>query len=492
LGIVLRQAALSSLYSYAGHVIGFVNVAILMNRWFTPEEFGLRVILLDIAVVFAQVAHLGTYRSLVKFFPIFNREGKYDSGLLSIGLLVSLAGFLIFSSFLFIFQDQILAQYQGKSPLFESYFLLIFPLSFFLLFNNLFESYLQSRADTALAAFLKNVLNRLIITCLVLAYFLKWIDFHWFINLFVYTNIINIAILITYLRSKGEFSLKRKKGFFRKKLRKVYFNYSAFSIVSNISSGLINRIDALMIGFYLGLTSAAVYGNALYISILIYLPAKAIGQISLPLLSKSWKEKKIDEMEVLYKKSSLNQLLVGGFFFVLVWSSIDNLFAIQRAVYTQGKYVVLILGLAKVLNMTFGVNGHIVKVSKYYRFDTVLSAGLAIFTVITNLILIPIYGVEGAASATAISILIFNLIRFGFVYRKMGIQPFTSKSVVALFVLGFVFFLGVLLPKLENVYLDTFYRSAVLMIFMTLLVYFLKISEDINQLVEKVKAKIEF
>jgi len=168
------------------------------------------------------------------------------------------------------------------------------------------------------------------------------------------------------------------------------------------------------------------------------------------------------------------------------------LFAIQREVYTQGKYVVLILGLAKVLNMTFGVNGHIVKVSKYYRFDTVLSAGLAIFTVITNLILIPIYGVEGAASATAISILIFNLIRFGFVYRKMGIQPFTSKSVVALFVLGFVFFLGVLLPKLENVYLDTFYRSAVLMIFMTLLVYFLKISEDINQLVEKVKAKIEF
>ena len=490
MGIVLRQAAFSSLYSYIGHIIGFVNVAILMNRWFSPEEFGLRVILLDIAVVFVHVAHLGTFRSLVKFFPVFNREGKYDNGLLSIGLLISLFGFLIFSSLLFIFQAEIIGLYQGKSPLFESYFLLIFPLAFFLLFNNLFESYLQSRADTALAAFLRNVLNRLMITALIFAYSLKYIDFHWFINLFVYTNTINIVVFIIYLIRRGEFSLKRKKRFFRKKLRKIYFNYSAFSIVSNISSGLINRIDALMIGFYLGLTSAAIYGNALYISILIYLPAKAIGQIALPLLSKSWKEKKIDEMEVLYKKSSLNQLLVGGFFFILVWSSIDNLFAIQRAVYEQGKYVVLILGLAKIVNMTFGVNGQIVKVSRYYRFDTILSVGLAIFTVVTNLLLIPIYGVEGAASATALSILIFNLIRFSFVYKKIGIQPFTVKSLVALFVLGFLFCVGIFLPKLTNIYLDTFYRSAVLTLMMAFLVYFLKISEDMNQLVEKMKSKI--
>jgi O-antigen/teichoic acid export membrane protein len=111
MGIIIRQAAYSSVFSYVGVALGFLNVAIFMNRWLTPEELGLRNILLDIAIIYAQFANFGMYKGMVKFFPFFRANDNSDRGLLSIASLTAIAGFLTLAIPLFLFQDQILDFY---------------------------------------------------------------------------------------------------------------------------------------------------------------------------------------------------------------------------------------------------------------------------------------------------------------------------------------------------------------------------------------------
>jgi len=486
LGIVSRQASWSTFLNYFGFAIGFVNVAYLMTNWFSPEELGLRNFILDIAVVVAQFAHLGTFQSLVKFFPFFNRNTKEgDNGLLSIGLIIPFIGFLSSALLLIVFKDNVIAKFDGDSTLFEQFYWAIFPLIFFILYQSIFESYLQAKSITIFSAFLKNVFNRLVITILMVLYYVHWIDFYGFIVLVIGSYALNVLLFIGYLIWKGEFNFQFRNQFFTKRVRRIYFNYSAYSILGGVSSALINKFDAIMIGFYLGLTSNAVYTNAYFISTLIYLPADAIGKISISLISNYWKEKRIDKIGELYQKSSLNQLLIGGLLFILIWSSLDNLYFIQKEVFATGKYVFLLLGLSKVINMSFGLNSQILFITKYYRFDTTTSLLLAAFTIMSNALLIPIWGIEGASAATLISILVFNVVRYFYVQNKLGIQPFNWATLKALVVLLLAFVLGTYLPDLDNFILDTLYKSTIITLFVAVPVLAFNISEDITSFYRK-------
>lgn len=489
-GIISREASISAVLSYAGVAIGFVNVTLLMTQWFTPDQYGLREILLNVAVFATQFAHLGTFRSLVKFYPFFKSDGKGDNGLLVIGLLFPFIGFLIVSLLALLFKSSIVGFYQEKSPLFIEYFFYSFPLLFFLLYNNVFESYLQARSKTIFSIFLRDVFNRLTTTFLLILYYFGVIDFHLFIVFFVFSYSISVLLFILYLISKGELHLKISKSIFRPKLRKIYLNFSGYSIMSDASTVLVNRIDAIMIAGFLGLAQTAIYANAVYLVAIILIPAASINKISLPIISDRWKHKKLDEIDIVYKKTSITQFATSGVLFILVWANLDNFYVIQGDVYSVGKTTFLILGIAKLINFVFGANGQIIGISKYYRYDTTTGIILGVLTIFTNYIFIPYWGIEGAAFATALSILIYNLIRFFFVYRKLQMQPFTLNTIKTSIILLLGFGLNELLPTLPNIYLDSIYRTVIEVIFLGFSIYYLKISEDINGFINKYLALV--
>jgi len=490
LGIVVRQASLSAVLSYLGVLLGFLNVAIFMNRLLTPDELGLRNVLLDIAVVYSQFANLGVFKAMVKFLPFFQTNSKSDRGLLLISLLTSIVGFLVIAIILLVFKNDLLSSYNSESKFFADYFWVIFPLSFLLLINGLLESYLQARSNTVVTALVKNVIHRVFITIIILAYFFDIFNFEVFISTFVTSYLINILIYLTYLYRKQYLTFSIDLGFFNKRLRRVFYNYSFFSILSNFSSILVTKVDALMVWYFIGLSAVAVYTNSLFLTVLIIVPAVAIANITLPLISHSWKQKDMLEIDNLYKKTAINQFLIGAAIFILIWSSIDNFFQLQREIYSEGKWVFFLLGLSRVLSLLFGVNNQIINITKYYRFDSYSSFVLVIFTIISNWVMIDWMGIEGAALATTISIVIFNIVRSYYIYVKLGIQPFTIKTVWLSGILTASFLIGSFLPHVSNMYIDTIYRSVIVTLCLGLPIYFFKISEDINVLIDSTLKKV--
>jgi O-antigen/teichoic acid export membrane protein len=110
---------------------------------------------------------------------------------------------------------------------------------------------------------------------------------------------------------------------------------------------------------------------------------------------------------------------------------------------------------------------------------------LGIITVTGNFLLIPILGITGAAIASLSSYLIINTVVILFIYSKLGIQPFTMKTLKIILLISLAFLINFLLPTLDHWFLDSLYRSLILLVIFVGFTYFYKLSEDLNSLVLK-------
>jgi O-antigen/teichoic acid export membrane protein len=183
----------------------------------------------------------------------------------------------------------------------------------------------------------------------------------------------------------------------------------------------------------------------------------------------------------LYKKSSVTLQVIGGLIYIGILVNIKQLYEIlPDEGYDQGLFVVFTIGLSKYFDVILGNNNSIIFNSKYYK--TVLLLGVLLVFVIVglNLILIPRYGINGAALATLIAIGMYSLAKLLFVVFKMKLFPFTKNTIVS-FVITVVLFLAFYFwdfpfHPIINIGLKSILIS---ILYLTIHFYF-KVSSDIN------------
>jgi O-antigen/teichoic acid export membrane protein len=258
--------------------------------------------------------------------------------------------------------------------------------------------------------------------------------------------------------------------------------------MGNASATVINNIDSLMLSSYKGLSETGIYSIAFFIATFMEIPKKSMSQVLVPLVSEANINNDRKQLELLYKKSSLTQLVIGGLLFILIWFNIENIFKVipHGKEFYQGMWVVFFIGLGKIFDMSTGINQEIVGTSKYYKIDLAIYPVLGLVAIGANMFLIPIYGMTGAAIATALSVFLFNTVRFLFLLIVMKIQPFSFGTIKALFVFAIAFVINYFLPHIQNHFiLDSLYRSIIIGSVFVILILTLKVSEDITLLTQK-------
>lgn len=416
---------------------------------------------------------------------MFKTKDNKNNGLLLIGALVSSIGFILFTAFYVLFKDLILESYQEKSDLFINNYYYVIPFAFFMMYTLILEAYLMGMMRTVFSYFLRHVLTRILWMLDILLYHFGVVDWDTFLLLFVLSYSVNLAVLSVYLLTIGSFNFSLNSRFRRYDLYKVMGTYSLYSMLSGISNFMVNRIDIIMIGFISlnGLNDAAIYAIAVYMASVIHVPAQSIARISFPLIANKWRERKIDEIDKIYKASARDQLILGGTIFIIIWANVDVIFQVLPQEYEAGKWALFFLGIAKLIDMASGVNGVIINATRYYRFDLYVSVFLIITTIVTNIWLIQLYGLVGAAIATAFSVLLYNVIRLIYILSRLKMQPFNGKTVVIILVLMVAFFAQALLPTFEiHFIIDAMFRAIVIVTLMIIPIYFLKLSEEINNM----------
>lgn len=481
MGIIRRQAILNTIVNYAGIALGYINIVLIFPQVLSADELGLTRVLFALASIVAQLSSLGTNASMIRFGPFFRTDDKRNHGMLFLAGVVVMIGFLVFSVVYYFSKGLVIAGYQEKSELFIDNYLLVIPFAFLMLISQLFEHFLISEYKTVLPNILRNLLVRLLWLADVALFHFDVIDFNLFILLYVGVYAFTVVVLAIDIWYQKYRSYWPDWKFYRKKTLKLFLGYGGYSVLTGMSGFVVQRIDAIMITMLLGLSNAAIYSVAAYIGTVVSVPFNAINRISFPLLSQAVRSKDYDKVGELYKKSGIVNLVLSGAIFLAIWVNVDMLFVFLPDIYQGGKYVILFIGLAKVFDALMGVNGPIILASKYYRFDTIASFLLAVLTIVTNLIFIPKYQIVGAAMATALSVLVFNVARMIFIWVKMKTQPFTLGSIYALLLLGFSYWIITLIPELDNMWVDFFTRCILVVVLFLVPVYLFRISPDITE-----------
>ena len=128
-------------------------------------------------------------------------------------------------------------------------------------------------------------------------------------------------------------------------------------------------------------------------------------------------------MDRLYKRVSLINLAVGSLLFLLLTQNLPFLFSIVPKEYSAGITVLYIFSINRVFEMFTGLNGYILLTSKKYYYDIIITCVLVVLAICTNWFLIPIYGMNGAAFATLISISFYNITRLYFIWYFYKLHP---------------------------------------------------------------------
>lgn len=484
MGIIRNQSIKNSFSFYIGMSIGAVNTVLIYPNVFNnqPEHWGLLSLLVAYATLIGTFSSLGVPRIFVRYFPAIIEKGQ----LYFLSLITPLFGFLLSCLGYWFFKEELFLLLNA-SPLLQDNFFYIFLLVFFISFYDVLTSISRSYLDAVIPIFLNEVFHKLYCLIILVIHGFKVIDFTTFLQLYVSGFLFKFLILFVLQLYKGNLYFKLSLGAL--KIKEIIV-YGFYVLIGGASVMFVSRLDMLMIGALLGLEQVAFYTLAFYIGSVIKVPGKSIVSISVPLLAKAWEEQDFKQIQTIYSKSSINQLIVGGLFFLCIWINIDAVFNILPEKFSYGKWVVLYIGLAQLFNVASGVNGSIIVNSKYYKYDLITNILLVIFTISSNYILIPEYGINGAAIATALSVFLFNLIRLILIKVKMGLQPFSLKTLYTILILFAIYGVSIFLPLSGILYLDILWKTFfVLAIYIPLLLV-LELSEDINNIVADLRKRL--
>lgn len=484
MGIVQRQSFWNLVYTIFGVVLGTVNKLFLYSEWLSESEFGVIELLLSFAVVSTEFALLGGEKIATRFFPYFrdkkDKQGKFVSFVLSYMLL----GFILVAVILLIIRPWVIQEYIDKAPLFTSRFLYILPFCFGFSSYRILQGFSQALLKSVVPNFAFQVAMRVFHLAIIIAYYFQWINFETLLLGYVFGYCVPGFLIAAYLIWLKKLAINFDLSFWGTRIARIIIVYGLFVLLADASMVLLVRIDSIMVGRFIGEIPAGHYGIALYMANLVTIPKRAISNIVAPLIAIRYKERNWGEIGMLYQKNAMVNLLLGGLVLIGIWANIDSFFALMPK-HEEGRNAAILIGLGFLFSIAAGPNRQIILVSRHFRFDLYLNVILLLIAIITNYFLIPVYGLAGAAFATAATLSLYNIGGIIFVYQKFKIFPYTTQTLIAILVIGLTLFAGFYIPVPTNQILAILVRSIAMAIFFGGIVYFLKLLPEANELIEK-------
>lgn len=481
MSLLIKNTIQTSIINYIGVIIGFVTVLFIQTKVLSEEEIGVIRLLADKSLIFVHFFMFGMQSVASRFYFYFeDNKTDYNSFMtLILGFPLITLGLGLFLSTLLQINLQII------------HFNYIVLILFSYIYIQILESYLTTKKKIVFPSILRDILFKILFIIGILLYYYKVIDFDLLLIFYTGIYLIHLLLLLIYFSKYLTFNFSFNISSLNQPIFKEIAKYSFFLILGAGSVTLISKIDTIMIESVTNSQAfVGIYAIAFSISNIIDVVKRPIVKLSMPILAKKLKENKLSEVLSIYQKSSINLMIAGSFMLILVWLNIDLIFSMipNGGIYKTGKYVVLFLALAKLCDLSLGVNYEIIQSSIYYKWNIFLTPFLAVLSIMLNLYFISKYSYLGAAIATAISILTYNILRTVLVVVKLKLHPFTTNYLKVI-PLIFIPFLINYFINIENLIFNLCWNVLVLFFTFILPIYLLKLSDEFNYLIDIILIK---
>ena len=482
MGVVIQQSFKNTLILFFGFAIGGVNVLFLYTHFLEAEYYGLVTFLLSTANLIMPLLVFGMQHTIIKFFFSYAENRERDNFLL-VALILPMLIIVPFAFMGSLFYEYIAEIISRENIIIKEYTYLIFLIAVFMGYFEVFYAWSKVQMKSVFGNFIREVFARVCVTFLLISVYLNWLSSEQFIYGIVLVYFFRMVIMKVYALSLYMPSFT----FFKLPDNiKEIFSFSFYIILAGSAGNILLEIDKFMIPQIEDIAQVAYYSVGVYIASVIAIPSRAMQQITNPITAKELNNNNLNEVASLYKKSSLNLLIIGGLFFLLINVNIKELYLlINKPEYSVGVYVVLLISFAELIKLSLGTNGTILTNSKYFRMLFYFSIGMALSVIILNKVFITYFGIQGAAFATLFVVVLFSMIKVYYVRNKLKMHPYSKNTKKILLIIGvlFVMFYFVHLPI--NPLFSILIKSFLLVSIFVFLTVKLKLSEDINKLYHK-------
>lgn len=494
MGVIRRQSLKHSALNLTGLVIGAASTLFVYPH--ALEAYGLIQVLLAIGIIGLPLLTLGANLVATRFFPRFQDNKSGHHGFLPLLLLLCATGFVTTGTLAFLFRQPISAfiseHAPTRSPLLQEYLWMAAPMAVFFATGTVLSVYSANFKRIVVPSLLIDFSQKIVLPMLLIAVWQQWLPLEaalW--GMVIHTFLVMTGMAL-YLRSLGEWHWRPDWSFLTPELRRELVQFILFGALGGFALLVATRIDVFMVGSLSTLKSAGVYSIAAYIAAAIDIPTKGLYGASISSVAKYLTDDDRPELERLYKRVSINLLVAGLLLFGAVWISVDSLFRIipNGEEVAAGKYVLLFIGLSRIVEMTTGLNNYLVYYSRYYKWSLVSLGLLAVANVVFNLWLIPLFGITGAAVATLLSGFCYNMISVGLVWLKFRLIPFSGNTLTAILVAITVYLVVQFVPLTGINLLDIALRSGAYVLLVGAAVLRFRIAPDLNDGFNVLKAKL--
>ncbi len=485
---IARGAAYLLVGTAAGKIFSFLN-RIILARHYTPGEYGVYSMFLTIVSITTVLATLGLGEGVVRFIGYYRDRKDKISQIASSALFVVIATSSLVSAFLFILRDEI-AEVLLHNP--EASRAITFGIvaAFFMpitsVLANVARGFEKAKEYAVISSFgIPFGLFLVIIACVMMD-----VPIHFLI---LGVGMLYLFLSLTYFRIAKNLT---KISIFKvnKKTAKTLLFFSTPLVISSILGMVMTWTDTLMLGYFYGDRVVGVYNVAVPVAKQLSLFLGLVAFIYGPFCSALYSKKKIKEIGRIYQVLTKWVFFAAFPFFAVLFvfpeATINLLFGKE---YLAASKALQILAAAFMVNVMLGLNSYTLVVIGETRFILFSNLMGAFSNVLLNYVLIPRYGVVGAATASATSLLLVNLLASTKLYSVSKIQPLTTtyiKSIVAgLFSL---FLINLIISGFfrVNIIVALVFLAAFLILYVTILVLLRAVDREDIELMRKIERRL--
>jgi O-antigen/teichoic acid export membrane protein len=414
---LLKGSAVSFFFRILGLGLGYV-FTLLIAKWYGAAEMGFFALSFTILNICTTFGLLGFETAILKLLSKYQDDVLQAYVIYKKIVLMSVGTSILLSIVLYLLKDFIAVQVFKNKILSDYFFYILFAIVPYVLLK-INASVMRSFKDIVSFSFFYNGGYFVFILILFVSFYTFDIDMATILS-FVF------GIIMTYLMTQY---IIYKRFSFTTKISRIssyvsnreILKLSLPMLITNSLILVMGWTDSIMLGYFVSKSDVGIYFVVLKLATLLSITLIAINSIATPKFADFYHNGEMKGLENFTQKStnliffsSIPIMLIYGLFPEFILSFFGKEFVV-------GYIALWILSIGQFVNALSGSVGSILNMTGNEKIFSRIMLFSAFLNILLNYILIPKYGMNGAAIATAISMSTWNVLAILFVKIKLNI-----------------------------------------------------------------------
>jgi O-antigen/teichoic acid export membrane protein len=194
-------------------------------------------------------------------------------------------------------------------------------------------------------------------------------------------------------------------------------------VIIGTTEALMNRTGVILLGWIVDTKDAGIYSLAFNIAFVVALPQVAVSTLFAPTISGVFVRKDQALLQILVTRAASWTLCAGAGIALLLFVLAEPLLAWFGPGFEAGVPALRILLVGQVIVASAGSQLHVLNMTGHERSAAVLLVACAGANAVVSTLLISLFGLTGAAVATATTLIIWNVAMSLFLWRRLHLLP---------------------------------------------------------------------